>query len=145
MIELGLVQPFEDGTLLGVCRLVAGQFVKVERVQLELYGVADGLEAHRIAQLAILDQLQLTAAKEALSVRNGETARQFETALATPGVADLRAADFILFDNAAAFRTRGRHLISLLRRPTRPLASARPYIRAFRVRRGGRPPWRGSR
>src|SRR3954452_22851268 len=102
MIELGFVQPFQDGALIWVRRLVSRQFVEVKRVQLELYGVANRLEAHGIAQLAVLDQLQLAPAKKALSVRNGETAGQFETALATPGVADLRAADFILFHDAAA-------------------------------------------
>jgi len=109
VIQFGFVQALERGALVGGLGAVAGEFVEVERVQLELDGVADGLEAHGIAQVAIGDDFEVAAAHEAFAVGNGEPAGQFEAALAAPGVAHLRATDLIVLDDASALRTRRWH------------------------------------
>ena len=110
MVELGLVEPLEHRALVGRVGLVARQFIEMEGVQLELHGVADGLEAHGIAQVAARNHFQLAAAQEALAVRDGEPGGQLETALAAPGVAHLGAADLVFFQNLVALRTRGWHI-----------------------------------
>jgi hypothetical protein len=94
-----------SGALIGRAGPVARQLVKVERVQLELHGVADGAEAHGIAEVAGGDYFQIAAAQEAFSVGNGEPGGQLEAAPAAPRVAHLRAADFVLFQDASAFGT----------------------------------------
>src|ERR1043166_2792232 len=121
VVELGFVEPLEHGTLIRRSRAIACQLVKVERIELELDGVADGLEAHRIAELAVLDYLQIAAAHEAFSIRHGEAAGELEAALAPPGVAHLRAADLVVFDDGSAFRTGRRHI----RRSPAPARSGR--------------------
>ena len=105
----------------------------MERIQLELHGVADGAEAHGIAQLAACDHFQLAAAHKALAVRHGESGGQLETALAAPGVAHLRAADFVFVENAVALRTGGWHVnepppapVSAGRGSARPMYSSIP-------------------
>jgi len=80
VVQLGFVEPFEHGALLGRASLVARQLVEVERIELELDGVADGAEAHRIAEVATGNDLELAAAHEALAIRNGEPGGQFEAA-----------------------------------------------------------------
>ena len=105
VVQLGFEEPLEHGALLGRVGLVARQLVEVEGIQLELHGVADGAEAHGVAQVAARDHLQFAAAQEALAVRDGEAGGELETALAAPGVADLGAADLVFFHDPAALRT----------------------------------------
>src|ERR1035441_8653843 len=113
VIEFGFVKAFEHGALVGRLGFVARQLIEMERVQLKLHGVADGLEAHGVAQVASGNQLQLAAAHETLAIGNSEPAGQFETALAPPGVTDLRAADLVFFQNRVALRTSGWHVYTL--------------------------------
>jgi hypothetical protein len=56
-------------------------------------------------QVAVGQHLQLAAAKETLAVGHGEPGRQFETALASPGVAYLGAADLVFFQNRVTLGT----------------------------------------
>src|ERR1039458_8582606 len=120
VIQLSFVEPLQHRALLRRARLIARQLVEVERVQLELHGLADGAEAHGIAQVAIGDHLQIAAAQEALSVGHGESAGELEAALASPGVTHLGAADFVFFDYGAAFWTSRWHfMLPLDRKSTR--------------------------
>src|ERR1039458_8822151 len=117
--------------------IAARQLVEVERVQLELHGLADGPEPHGVAQVAIADHFQIAAAQEALPVRHGESAGELEAALASPGVAHLGAADFVFFNHRAAFWTSRWHVMLPLPEPVPvTLAAPRhPYIPAFPARR----------
>src|ERR1019366_4586528 len=140
VIQLGLIEPLQHRALLRRARFIARQLVEVERVQLELHGLADGAEAHGIAQVAIGDHLQIAAAQEALPVWHGESAGELEAALASPGVAHLGAADFVFLNHRAAFWTSRWHLMLPLPEPvpvlvlvTRP-ASIRPCIPAYPAR-----------
>src|ERR1022692_1734798 len=145
VIELGFVEALRHRTLLRRACLIARQLVEVERVQLELHGLADGAEAHGIAQVAIGDHLQIAAAQEALPVRHGESAGELEAALASPGVAHLGAADFVFLNHRAAFWTSRWHLMLSLPEPvpaTGP-ASIRPCIPAYPARPVCPRPWPG--
>jgi hypothetical protein len=127
VVQFGLVKPLEHRALVGSGRPSARQLIKVEGIQLELHGIANGLEAHGVAHIALRDYFQVAAAHEALAVRDGEPAGEFEAALATPGVTHLGATDFVFFQNAAALGTRGWHtyklptLVPVIRAPTRIL------------------------
>src|SRR5271157_581512 len=138
MVQLGLVKTFKHRALLGRVGLVAGQLVEVERIELELHGVADGAEAHGVAQVASGDDLQLAAAHEALAVGNGEASGEFEATLAAPGIAHLRAADLVFFQDSVALRTRGWHI-------KRSPRSRLTCTLTWRARRACRLPWPGSR
>src|ERR1035437_1252881 len=145
VIQFGVVEPLEHRALLRRARLIARQLVKVERVQLELHGIADGPETHGIAQVAIRNHLQIAAAQEALPVGNGESTGELEAALASPGVAHLGTADFVFFNHRAAFWTSRWHSILPLPEPvpaTRP-APVRPCIPASPARPACRRPWPG--
>ena len=87
MVQLRFVQPLQRRPLLRCLRAIPRQLIEVERIQLELHGFADGLKAHRIAQVAFLNHLQVAAAQETLPVWHRDPAGQLEAALAAPGVA----------------------------------------------------------
>src|SRR5262249_25849422 len=110
VIQLGFVEALQDGALFGGAGTGAGELVEVEGVQLELDGVADGLEAHGVAELAVADDLEVAAAEEAFAVGDGEAGGELEAAFAAPGVADLGAADLVVFHDAAALRTSRWHV-----------------------------------
>src|SRR5580700_7075129 len=105
MVEFGFVEALQDQAMLRFDGPLARQLIKIERVQLELHGVADGAEAHGVAQLAAFHLGQIAAAEEALAVRQGESGTELVALFAFPGVADLRAADLVLVQYAMTLGT----------------------------------------
>src|ERR1035441_3344356 len=105
VVQLGLVEAFQHQAMLRLGGVLTRQLVKVERVQLELHGVAYGVQPHRIAQFAALHHGQIAAAQETLAIRQRESGGELVALLAFPGVADLRAADLVLVQYAMTLGT----------------------------------------